>query len=85
MKNHIVKNGIIWTKEAEQPFCKLKKYLRTLPKLASPRLDEPLVVYISTNKEAISTMLITKRDKKKILVYFVSRVLQGAEINFSHI
>lgn len=51
--------------------------------LANPRMNDPLVVYLSTNREVISTILIVERENKQIPVYFVSRVLQGAELNYS--
>lgn len=40
------------------------------------------MVYLSANIEAISAILVVKREKKQISFYFVSRVLQGAELNY---
>nr|GEW51523.1 reverse transcriptase domain-containing protein [Tanacetum cinerariifolium] len=44
---------------------------------------EDLIMYLAAAKEAISAVLITKRDGKKMPIYFVSRALQGPEINYT--
>lgn len=51
--------------------------------LASPVINETLIIYLSANQEAISEVLVAKRDKKQMEVYFISRVLQGIERNYS--
>ena len=78
------KNGVAWSKEVGEALIKLKEHLRNLPTLARPRPNEPLVIYLSTSREAISAVLVAEREKKKQMpVYFVSRVLQGVELNYS--
>nr|GEY43194.1 reverse transcriptase domain-containing protein [Tanacetum cinerariifolium] len=44
---------------------------------------EDLIVYLAAEKEVVSAVLITKREAKQMPVYFVSRVLQGPEINYT--
>ena len=70
----------MWTVEAEEALLNLKKHVHSLPYLASPEQGEPLVMYISTNQEVISTVLLAEREGKQIPVYFVSRVLRDAEL-----
>nr|GEU39154.1 reverse transcriptase domain-containing protein [Tanacetum cinerariifolium] len=44
---------------------------------------EELIMYLAAAKEAISAVLMTERDGKQVPIYFVSRALQGPEINYS--
>ena len=53
--------------------------------LVSPRVGEPLILYLSGAKEAVSAALIAERDKKQFPVYFISRTLQKEEMNYSMI
>lgn len=55
---------IRWIKETDDAFNRLKKHLRTLPMLANPKANESLVMYLSTNWEAISVVLIAEQEKK---------------------
>ncbi|XP_071708449.1 uncharacterized protein [Rutidosis leptorrhynchoides] len=43
---------------------------------------ETLYVYLAASKESISAVLITERARSQIPIYFVSRTLQGAEVNY---
>ncbi|GJW12702.1 reverse transcriptase domain-containing protein [Tanacetum coccineum] len=43
---------------------------------------EELIVYLVATQEAVSAVLMTEREEKKIPVYFVSRTQQGPEINY---
>ena len=85
LKHQLGKDKVAWTTEAEDALQALKKNLQQLPTLASPEEGEPLIVYLSTSNEAVSTVLLAERQKVQVPVYFVSRALQGAEINYSQI
>ncbi|GJZ29425.1 reverse transcriptase domain-containing protein, partial [Tanacetum coccineum] len=45
--------------------------------------DEELIVYLSVANEAVSAVLLVERNKRQIPIHYVSRALQGAEINYS--
>ncbi|GJZ56599.1 reverse transcriptase domain-containing protein [Tanacetum coccineum] len=51
--------------------------------LTAPKEKEELIIYLTAAKEAISAVLMTKRDGKQMPIYFVSRALQGPEINYT--
>ena len=85
LKHQLGKDRVAWTTEAEDALQALKKNLQPLPTLASPEEGEPLIVYLSTSNEAVSSVLLAERQKIQVPVYFVSRALQGAEINYSQI
>ena len=82
-KQQTGKGKINWTIEAEEALINLKKHVHSLPSLASPVQGEPLLMYLSTNQEAISAVLIAERDGKQVPVYFVSRVLKDVELNYT--
>nr|GEW11036.1 reverse transcriptase domain-containing protein [Tanacetum cinerariifolium] len=44
---------------------------------------EELIIYMAATKEAISAVLMTERDGKQVPIYFVSRALQGPEVNYT--
>lgn len=60
----------------------IKESLNKLPMLASPVPGETLKIYLSASKEAISSVLVVEREGMQALVYFVSRTLQGPEVNY---
>nr|GEX46749.1 reverse transcriptase domain-containing protein [Tanacetum cinerariifolium] len=45
--------------------------------------ERRIIIYVAAAKEAISTVLMTKRDGKQMPIYFVSRALQGPKINYT--
>nr|GEX61565.1 reverse transcriptase domain-containing protein [Tanacetum cinerariifolium] len=44
---------------------------------------EELIVYLAASREAVSAVLMTKREAKQMAIYFVSRALQGLKINYT--
>nr|KYP61244.1 Retrovirus-related Pol polyprotein from transposon 17.6 [Cajanus cajan] len=74
-----------WTTECEEAFSELKKSLASSPILTKPRLDMPLLVYISASDRAVSSVLVQEQEASQVPIYFVSRVLQGAETRYQRI
>nr|GFC97146.1 reverse transcriptase domain-containing protein [Tanacetum cinerariifolium] len=64
-------------------FKEMKQSIAELPMLTAPKKKEELIMYLAAAKEAISAVLMTERDGKQVPVYFVSRALQGPEINYT--
>ncbi|GJW61765.1 reverse transcriptase domain-containing protein [Tanacetum coccineum] len=83
LKKCTKKSDFQWTQEAEATFKQMKKLIAELPMLTTPKEKEELIVYLSATKEAISAVLMTDREGKQVLVYFVSRALRGPEINYT--
>ncbi|GJR21894.1 reverse transcriptase domain-containing protein [Tanacetum coccineum] len=54
----------------------MKKLIAELPILTAPMEKEELIVYLAAAREAVSAVLMTKREEKQMPVYFVSRALQ---------
>nr|GFB96127.1 reverse transcriptase domain-containing protein [Tanacetum cinerariifolium] len=83
LKKWIKKSDFHWTAEAEQAFKQLKQHLSELPLLIAPKPKEELIIYLSANHGAISTILMTERGATQTSIYFISRALQGSELNFT--
>ncbi|GKE09317.1 reverse transcriptase domain-containing protein [Tanacetum coccineum] len=83
LKKCIKKSDFHWTPEAEQAFKQLKQHLSELPLLVAPKPKEELIVYMSASHEAISAILMTERGTVQMSVYFISRALQGPELNYT--
>ncbi|GJS84768.1 reverse transcriptase domain-containing protein [Tanacetum coccineum] len=61
----------------------MKQSIAELPMLAAPTEKEELIMYLAAAKEAVSAVLMTEREGKQVPIYFVSRALQGPEINYT--
>nr|GEX94879.1 reverse transcriptase domain-containing protein [Tanacetum cinerariifolium] len=77
------KSDFHWTPEAEQAFKQLKQHLAKLPMLVAPKPKEELIMYLSASYAAISAVLMTERNTVQTPVYFMSRVLQAPELNYT--
>nr|GFB95716.1 reverse transcriptase domain-containing protein [Tanacetum cinerariifolium] len=83
LKKCIKKSDFRWTTEAEHAFQQLKQHLSALPLLVAPKPQEELIMYLSATHGAISAVLLTERGMVHTPVYFISRALQGPELNYS--
>nr|GEW02641.1 reverse transcriptase domain-containing protein [Tanacetum cinerariifolium] len=77
------KSDFRWTAEAEQAFQQLKLHLSELPLLVAPKPQEELIMYLSATYGAVSAVLMTERGTTQTPIYFISRALQGPELNYS--
>ncbi|GJY22437.1 reverse transcriptase domain-containing protein [Tanacetum coccineum] len=85
LKNCTKKSDFCWTSDAEKAFRELKQHLSKLPTLVAPRLQEELIMYLSASYGAVGAVLMTERDAVQTPVYFISRALQGPELNYTPI
>ncbi|GKD50562.1 ribonuclease H-like domain-containing protein [Tanacetum coccineum] len=60
----------------------MKKFMKTLPTLTTPIHGEVLMMYLVTLTKSISATLFARREEGHVPIYFISRVLQGAELNY---
>lgn len=66
-------------------FNDLKKVLANLPLLAKPVKDEKLYVYLAVGPQSVSSVFLWEEKGKQIPIYYTSRVIEGAEANYSEI
>nr|GEV14223.1 reverse transcriptase domain-containing protein [Tanacetum cinerariifolium] len=72
-------------KHAERAFQEMKQCIAELPLLIAPKPKEELIMYLCAAREAVSAVLLEKRDSQQMAIYFVSRALQAQKINYSSI
>ncbi|GKC58264.1 reverse transcriptase domain-containing protein, partial [Tanacetum coccineum] len=83
LKKCTKKSDFHWSAEAEMAFKLMKQLIAELPMLTAPRGKEELIMYLAAAKEAISAVLMTERGGKQMPIYFVSRALQGLEVDYT--
>jgi hypothetical protein len=73
-----------WTQECDA-FQELKASLASPPVLTKPIMGDTLVLYLTVADEAVSVVLIREEAKDQFPIYFVSRALHGAEVNYQRL
>ena len=83
----ILKNPINfqWTEQCQLAFEDLKKFLTSAPVLSSPIPGEDLYLYLAISQNAISTVLARAEGRQHRPMYYISHVLQGAELRYSRL
>ncbi|KAL2238323.1 UNVERIFIED_CONTAM: Retrovirus-related Pol polyprotein from transposon [Sesamum indicum] len=72
-----------WNEECEKALHELKKYLTTPPLLANPKEHEELFVYLGVSEHAVSSVLVREEGGRQNPIYYVSKMLQGAELRYT--
>nr|GEY09450.1 reverse transcriptase domain-containing protein [Tanacetum cinerariifolium] len=67
----------------DEAFKQMKQLIAELPLPTAPMEKEELIVYLAAAKETVTAVLMTKREAKKIPIYFVSRALKLSELNYT--
>ncbi|KAK3033998.1 hypothetical protein RJ639_033283 [Escallonia herrerae] len=72
-----------WTAECQTSFEALKEYLTPPPRLLSkPLAGEELFLYLAIAESAVSAVLVRNQNSKQLPIYYVSKVLQGADLHY---
>ncbi|KAI3754656.1 hypothetical protein L1987_54443 [Smallanthus sonchifolius] len=82
LKGCLDKKDFRWTEEAEAAFQKLKENLASLPTMVAPEAGELIFVYLSAGSDVVRAVLLIERNHVQMSVYFISRALKEAEINY---
>ncbi|KAA0065979.1 uncharacterized protein E6C27_scaffold62G00640 [Cucumis melo var. makuwa] len=76
----------LWDEACQNAFDSIKKYLLNPPVLGAPVPSEPLILYIAAQERSLGALLAQEREKgKERALYYLSRTLVGAEVNYSPI
>ncbi|GKC40395.1 reverse transcriptase domain-containing protein, partial [Tanacetum coccineum] len=82
LKGCIYRKDFQWNQEAKSAFQELKLNLQSLPALVVPTLRETLTLYLAVSHETISSVLMAERKNVQRPIYFVSKALQGPDVNY---
>ena len=64
----------------------IKRYLLNPPILGAPIPRKPLVLYIATQEKSLGALMVQEnKEGKERALYYLSRTLNGAELNYSPI
>ena len=76
----------IWDKSCSNAFQSIKIYLLRPPVLKAPTLGRPLIFYIAVQEKSLGALLAKQNDEgKENSHYYLSRTLNGTELNYSPI
>lgn len=74
-----------WNQECDEAFSRIKYFLTTPPILHRPTKGAILFLYLLVSENALSSVLVEETDDREKPIYFVSRVLKGAELRYQKI
>lgn len=74
-----------WTPECEETFLQIKSFLSSPHVLQRPSSGAVLFLYLAVSENAMSTVLVEESETGEQPIYFVSRVLKGAELRYQKI
>ena len=71
-----------WNNDCQVAFEEIKKFFTTPSLLSRPVPNEPLYLYLSVEFEYIASVLVREEGSQQHPVYYVSKILRGAEIRY---
>jgi len=77
-------NEVHWTREAIEPFSRIKEALQAAPVLISPNYQNPFQVFSFASPNSIVVVLLQKNDEEKEQpVAFFSKILRDVELKYN--
>ncbi|GMQ02073.1 hypothetical protein CsSME_00048471 [Camellia sinensis var. sinensis] len=86
--SRLMKKGVPfeWDQQCQNAFNSIKEYLLKPPVLMSPIKGKPLLLYITALDGSLGALLAQHNEHgKENALYYLSRILVGAEVNYSPI
>ncbi|KAG9458896.1 hypothetical protein H6P81_003404 [Aristolochia fimbriata] len=75
-----------WDESCRNALNNIKAYLTKPPVLVAPIVDKPLLLYIAAQEKSVGALLAQcDENNKERSLYYLSRTLVGAELNYSPI
>ncbi|MCH92567.1 hypothetical protein A2U01_0013507 [Trifolium medium] len=74
-----------WSLQCEEAFKQWKEFLASPPILTRPEPGNALYLYLAVSDRALSSVLVQEIKGEEKPIYFVSRILRGAEVRYQRI
>ena len=74
-----------WDVQCEKAFQELRKVLSSPPILSRLDPGQTLYLYLAITDEVISATLVKEESRNQSPIYFVSKALQGSELNYQRL
>ncbi|XP_062119380.1 uncharacterized protein LOC133833141 [Humulus lupulus] len=74
-----------WGEKQQSSFDKIKTVLSSPQAMIAPLPKVPLLLYLAVTETSIGTLLAQEVDGKEKPVYYLSRRMKGAEINYPYV
>ena len=72
-----------WTNDCQEAFTKLKGMLTSAPIMQPPDWTIPFEIMCDASDYAVGAVLGQRKDKKPYVIYYASRTLNSAQVNYS--
>jgi hypothetical protein len=84
LSNLLTKDNIFeWTEHYEEAFVKLKNLLTFAPIFQPPDWSLPFEIMCDASDYAVGVVLGQRKDKKSYVIYYASKTLNSAQMNYT--
>ena len=82
--NLLTKDNVFeWTEHCEEAFVKLKNLLTSAPVIQPPDWSLPFEIMCDASDYAVGAVLGQRKDKKPYVIYYASKTLNSAQMNYT--
>jgi len=82
--NLLTKENVFkWTEQCEEAFIKLKNLLTSAPVIQPPDWSLPFEIMCDASDYVVDAVLGQRKDTKPYVIYYASKTLNGAQMNYT--
>jgi len=82
--NLLIKDNVFeWTEHCEKAFVRVKNLLTSAPVIQPPDWSLPFEIMCDASNYAMGAILGQRKDKKSYVIYYASKTLNNAQMNYT--